>query len=50
MAGGIGIFVDAKDRQVKVFYEHFGFVPLPSNELQLFLPVATVQEALAEKG
>jgi GNAT superfamily N-acetyltransferase len=49
MAGGIGIFVDAKDRQVKVFYEHFGFVPLPSNELQLFLPVATIQEALAEE-
>jgi GNAT superfamily N-acetyltransferase len=50
MAGGIGLFVDAKDHQAKAFYEHFGFVPLPSNELQLFLPVATIQEALAEKG
>ena len=50
MAGGIGLFVDAKDHEAKAFYEHFGFVPLPSNELQLFLPVATIQEALAEKA
>jgi len=46
-AGGIGLFVDAKDQRAKAFYEHFGFVALPSNELQLFLPVATVREALA---
>jgi hypothetical protein len=44
------MFVDAKDRDAKTFYERFGFVALPSNELQLFLPVATIQEALAEKG
>jgi GNAT superfamily N-acetyltransferase len=50
MAGGIGMFVDAKDGDAKTFYERFGFVALPSNELQLFLPVATIQEALAEKG
>jgi len=50
MAGGIGLFVDAKDHKAKAFYEHFGFVPLPSNELQLFLPVATIQEALSDKG
>ncbi len=49
MAGGIGLFVDAKDHDAKAFYEHFGFVPLPSNELQLFLPVATIQEALARR-
>jgi hypothetical protein len=47
MAGGIGLFIDAKDHEAKAFYEHFGFVPLPSNELQLFLPVVTIQEALA---
>lgn len=45
-AGGIGLFVDAKDHKAKSFYEHFGFVPLPSNELELFLPVTTLQEAL----
>jgi GNAT superfamily N-acetyltransferase len=48
-AGGIGLFVDAKDHHAKAFYEHFGFVPLPSNELQLFLPVATIQEAFARR-
>jgi ribosomal protein S18 acetylase RimI-like enzyme len=46
-AGGIGLFVDAKDHQAKRYYEQFGFVSLPSNELELFLPVKTIQEALA---
>jgi ribosomal protein S18 acetylase RimI-like enzyme len=45
-AGGIGLFVDAKDQEAKNYYEQFGFVPLPSNELELFLPVKTIQEAL----
>ncbi len=46
-AGGIGLFVDAKDQAAKRYYEQFGFVSLPSNELELFLPVKTIQEALA---
>ena len=46
-AGGIGLFVDAKDQEAKRYYEQFGFVALPSNELELFLPVKTIQEALA---
>jgi len=46
MAGGIGLFVDAKDQEAKRYYEQFGFVSLPSNELELFLPVKTIQEAL----
>ena len=45
MAGGIGLFVDAKDQEAKRYYEQFGFVSLPSNELELFLPVKTIQEA-----
>jgi len=45
-AGGIGLFVDAKDQQAKRYYEQFGFVPLPANDLELFLPVETIQEAL----
>ncbi len=49
-AGGIGLFVDAKDQKAKAFYEHFGFVPLPSNELELFLPVATIREALTQES
>jgi ribosomal protein S18 acetylase RimI-like enzyme len=44
--GGIGLFVDAKDMAAKGYYEQFGFVPLPSNELELFLPLKTIQEAL----
>jgi ribosomal protein S18 acetylase RimI-like enzyme len=46
-AGGIGLFVDAKDQAAKRYYEQFGFVSLPSNELELFLPVQTIQAALA---
>lgn len=46
-AGGIGVFVDAKDEEAKRYYEQFGFVAMPSNELQLFLPVKTIQDALA---
>ena len=45
-AGGIGLFVDAKDQDAKKYYEQFGFVPMPSNELELFLPMRTIQEAL----
>jgi ribosomal protein S18 acetylase RimI-like enzyme len=47
-AGGIGLFVDAKDQEAKRYYEQFGFVALPSNELELFLPVRTIQEALTQ--
>ena len=46
-AGGIGLFVDAKDQDAKRYYEEFGFVSLPTNEMELFLPVKTIQEALA---
>lgn len=49
-AGGIGLFVDAKDQEARRYYEQFGFVSLPSNELELFLPVRTLQDALAALG
>lgn len=45
-AGGIGLFVDAKDDEARCYYEQFGFVSLPSNRLELFLPLKTIQEAL----
>jgi len=48
LAGGIGLFVDAKDQSAKAFYEGFGFVSLQSNEFELFLPVKTIQEALGQ--
>lgn len=47
LAGGVGLFVDAKDQKAKEFYERFGFVSLPSNEFELFLPLKTIQAALA---
>jgi ribosomal protein S18 acetylase RimI-like enzyme len=43
-AGGIGLFADAKDQDAKHYYEQFGFVAMPSNELELFLPLKTIQE------
>jgi ribosomal protein S18 acetylase RimI-like enzyme len=46
-AGGIGLFVDAKDFEAKRYYEQFGFIPMPSNELELFLPVRTILDAVA---
>jgi GNAT superfamily N-acetyltransferase len=49
-AGGIGLFVDAKDQEARRYYEQFGFVSLVSNELELFLPVKSIQEALADLG
>jgi len=45
-AGGIGLFVDAKDSHARRYYEQFGFVPLSSNDLQLFLPALTIQRTL----
>jgi len=45
-AGGIGLFVDAKDDKAKCYYEQFGFVSLPTNPLELFLPLKTIKEAL----
>lgn len=32
----------------KVLYEQFGFSSLPSNELRMYLPMATVRELIAE--
>ena len=45
-AGGIGLFVDAKDEAARAYYERFGFEALPDNPLQLFLPLASVRKAL----
>ena len=45
--GIIGFFVDAKDDAAKKFYEQFGFISLPDNPLELFLPLATLKKAFA---
>ena len=49
-AGGIGLFVDAKDEAATAYYERFGFVPLPDNSLLLFLPLQTLRRALESRA
>jgi hypothetical protein len=34
----------------KALYQGYGFEPLPSNELRLFLPMATARAALLEEN
>ncbi|MDZ7960655.1 MAG: GNAT family N-acetyltransferase [Aulosira sp. DedQUE10] len=38
-AGGIGLFVDAKDKSAKTYYSRYGFVSLEDASLELFLPL-----------
>ena len=45
IAGGIGLFVDAKDEAAAAYYHQHGFEPLPGNPLQLFLPLETIRKA-----
>ncbi|MFZ1982785.1 MAG: GNAT family N-acetyltransferase [Desulfatitalea sp.] len=45
--GIIGFFVDAKGDAAAEFYQQFGFLPLPENGLELFLPLATIRKAFA---
>lgn len=49
-AGGIGLFVDAKDEAAKRYYERFGFAALPDNPLLLFLPLQAIHDALVQRG
>lgn len=42
-AGVIGLFVDAKNDSARAFYERYGFVALPNQPLQLFLPTETLR-------
>lgn len=37
------IIVDAKDKEAKEFYKHFGFIECKDRELTLFLPMETVR-------
>jgi GNAT superfamily N-acetyltransferase len=47
-AGGIGLFVDAKDESARRYYERFGFVVLPDNPLLLFLPLQTIRAVMVQ--
>lgn len=44
--GIIGFFVDAKNEDARRYYEQYGFMALPVNPLKLFLPLATLKQAL----
>ncbi len=39
--GIVGLFVDAKHEQAKLYYEQFGFISLPEQLDNLFLPLST---------
>jgi hypothetical protein len=47
-AGIVGCFVDARDSQAQAYYLRLGFIPLVDDPLRLFLPLATLQRALAK--
>jgi GNAT superfamily N-acetyltransferase len=47
LAGGIGLFVDAKDAAAAAFYGRFGFEPTPSGPLTLFMPTETIRQFAA---
>ena len=45
--GIAGLFVDAKDETAAAFCRRFGFIPLPSQPLRLFLTSASIQSFLS---
>ena len=44
--GITGFFVDAKDSAAKEYYLQYGFLELPDNPLEMFLPASTLSNAL----
>jgi len=47
IAGGIGLFVDAKDENAAAFYGHFGFEPTSTSSLTMFMPMETIKQYIA---
>ncbi|MEO8350509.1 MAG: GNAT family N-acetyltransferase [Chthoniobacteraceae bacterium] len=47
LAGGIGLFVNAKDEAAAAFYARFGFEPTLSDSLTLFMPAETIRQFAA---
>jgi predicted GNAT family N-acyltransferase len=41
-AGGYCVVVDAKDKEVKLFYEKYGFRPIIDDALRLYLPILSI--------
>ncbi len=42
-AGGIGLFVDAKDESAQSYYARYGFIALEDNPLEMFLPLSLLR-------
>ncbi len=42
-AGGIGLFIDAKDEAAQSYYARYGFIALEDNPLEMFLPLALLR-------
>jgi ribosomal protein S18 acetylase RimI-like enzyme len=42
-AGGIGLFVDAKDESAQSYYARYGFITLEDNPLEMFLPLSVLR-------
>ena len=48
LVGAVALFVDAKDERVALFYQRYGFVPIPSFPLQLFLSFDTIGDIVGK--
>jgi len=44
--GIIGFFVDAKNPSAKVYYQQLGFLSFRDRPLKMFLPLATLRQAV----
>ncbi len=42
-AGGIGLFVDAKDEAAQRYYTRYGFITLADCQLEMFLPLSLLR-------
>lgn len=49
-AGGVALFIDAKNPQVAAWYASYGAVPMLDVPLSLLLPLKTIHAALASSG
>jgi GNAT superfamily N-acetyltransferase len=47
-AGGVGLFVDAKEEEVVQFYTERGFIQLAADSLELYMPKKTIEELLSK--
>ncbi len=45
--GVAGLFVDAKHEQAKTYYSQFGFISMPEQRENLFLPLSTLEKNMS---